>query len=599
MFTKTEKNSAPIQPHEDNSINWKKVAMTGLIGSAALLIGFLATRYRVAQSNEYLVRTGLFIDGISIDKKAFHLPYQTIVSLDLAPKSYSFTVHAMSQEKMEFILPAVFTIGPKDSEEHLKAYAKYLLYESEENVREIVRGMIEGETRVLAANMAIEEIFKGRTEFKEAMIKGVHHELDKFGLSVLNANIKELQDSAQSRYFSFLAQKITADAENQAKIDISEAKRKGDIGAKEREGTTRQRVAEVESETKIKENFNKNQREKSDAELNQNRALYQQQVQIARIESELNAAKRQEELQKDVELRRLDRETERRRATELSKATVESEIKSTEAAGEANSMKQIADAKLYADMKTADSLLYAKNREAQSIQAIYEAQAEGLQKIVDTFEGDNRALLNYLMIENDLYPKLADASARAIQGLDPKITIWNTGSSDGTSGKMSDFVKNIPPMLMTIEEQTGYSLPDWLLKKNKLVENDEIKAVENTIIQEAPKIAEPKIEIPKIIKPEPVVEEIRKQSKTNFSSLAKESSPKEKKLDLSKVEDLLVKSCGFRDRKLEKLMSGITEILKQSEVDTTKIVRLLLENGINGRNLAQVMDTVTPYLTKS
>ncbi len=391
---------------DSSHIDWKKLALGGLIGTAALAGAFLLTRYRVAQSNQYLVRTGIFIEGISIDKKVFHLPFQTLETLDLAPKSYSFTVNAMSQEKMEFILPAVFTVGPKDSEEHLKAYAKYLLYEPEESVRDIIRGMIEGETRVIAANMSIEDIFKGRTEFKEAIIKGVHQELDKFGLSVFNANIKELQDSAQSKYFSFLAQKISADAENQAKIDISEAKRRGDVGAKEREGTTRQRVAEVESETKIKENYNRNQREKSDAELNQNRAVYQQQVQIAKIESELNAAKRQEELQKDVELRRLERETERRRATELSKATVEAEIKATEASGEAVSMRQLADAKLYTEMKNADATLYAKNKEAQSIQAIYEAQAKGLQKIVDTFEGDNRALLNYLTLFTSQIPYL-------------------------------------------------------------------------------------------------------------------------------------------------------------------------------------------------
>ncbi len=70
------------------------------------------------------------------------------------------------------------------------------------------------------------------------------------------------------------------------------------------------------------------------------------------------------------------------------------------------------------------------------------------------------------MIENELYPKLADASARAIQGLNPKITIWNTGK-DGSGNKITDLAKTIPPLLTTIEEQTGLSLPDWLLKKNR------------------------------------------------------------------------------------------------------------------------------------
>ncbi len=52
--------------------------------------------------------------------------------------------------------------------------------------------MIEGETRVLAASMSIEEIFKGRTNFKTKIIDMVQEELSKLGLAIFNANIKEL-----------------------------------------------------------------------------------------------------------------------------------------------------------------------------------------------------------------------------------------------------------------------------------------------------------------------------------------------------------------------------------------------------------------------
>ena len=72
------------------------------------VVGFLATRYRIAYSNEYLVRTGLFIQDIAIDKKAFHLPFQTISRISLAPKSYSFHIHAMSNEKNGVLPPSSF-----------------------------------------------------------------------------------------------------------------------------------------------------------------------------------------------------------------------------------------------------------------------------------------------------------------------------------------------------------------------------------------------------------------------------------------------------------------------------------------------------------
>lgn len=431
------------------------------------VVGFLATRYRIAYSNEYLVRTGLFIQDIAIDKKAFHLPFQTINRISLAPKSYSFHIHAMSNEKMEFYLPAVFTVGPLDDVEHLKLYSKYLLYESDDTILDIVRGIIEGETRVLAANMAIETIFKGRSEFKEKIVHNVQSELAKLGLTIFNANIKELQDGPDSRYFKALAQKIAADAENQAKIDISEAKRKGDIGQKEREGDTRRQVIHIESATKVYENEREREIEASKTELAQKKAEYQQKVLVAQAESELNSLKRREELQKEVELKKLERETERIRAEQLSKSRVHAEIKATDATGEANAMRLLADARLYSQSKEAEAILVTKSKEAEGVKALYEAQAIGLKKVLEAFNGDTRAMLNYFMIEKELYPKLAEEAARAIKGLNPKITIWNTdGEGKGGFDGIHNLAKSIPPLVKTIEEQTGVTLPDWMIKKS-------------------------------------------------------------------------------------------------------------------------------------
>lgn len=477
-------------------------------------VGFLATRYKTAQSNEYLVRTGILINDIAIDKKAFHLPFQTLTHLSLAPKSYSFNIHSMSNEKMEFYLPAVFTVGPKDDMDHLKAYAKFLLYESDETVMNIVRGMIEGETRMLAANMSIESIFNGRAEFKEKIVHNVQEELSKLGLTIFNANIKELQDGPDSRYFKALAQKIAADAENQAKIDISEAKKKGDIGQKEREGDTRRQVMQIEAETKIFENARDREMELSKADLAQKKAEYQQKVLVAQAESELNAQKRREELQKEVELKKLERETERIRAQDLSKSRVQAEIKAVDAAGESDAMKRLADAKLYSETRNADAVLIMKTKEAEGTKAMYEAQAQGLHKVLESFQGDTRAMLNYFMIEKELYPKLAQEAANAIKGLNPKVTIWNTsngsGNGNGSFDGIHNLAKSIPPLMKTIEEQTGISLPDWVVKKsdnyhedfevakNKVQEvaNDNSQEAVNDKLQEAVKNIGSNVEIP-------------------------------------------------------------------------------------------------------
>lgn len=62
--------------------------------------------------------------------------------------------------------------------------------------------MLEGEVRILSAQLTVEQIFNDRKAFKETIITNVQEELELFGLQIYNANIKELQDSPGSEYFS-------------------------------------------------------------------------------------------------------------------------------------------------------------------------------------------------------------------------------------------------------------------------------------------------------------------------------------------------------------------------------------------------------------
>ena len=123
----------------------------------------------------------------------------------------------MTIEKLQFSLPAAFTIGPEDPQGALHNYAKILTGGGDGNkktaatgrshVQEIVKGIIEGETRVIVSGMTMEEIFKERQVFKNHVIENVQEELNQFGLKIYNANVKELQDTAGSEYFSFLAER--------------------------------------------------------------------------------------------------------------------------------------------------------------------------------------------------------------------------------------------------------------------------------------------------------------------------------------------------------------------------------------------------------
>lgn len=451
-----------------------EIVLGGLVGSGAVA-ALASFRYHVSGPDEYLVRTGLGIDDMIVSKKGFQWPFQTYQFIRMHPTNYSFDLQAMSSEKMEFVLPGSFTIGPYNDIECLKKYSRLL--QSKEALDVLVKGIVEGETRIQSASMTLEQIFNDRKAFKEILIKNVQEELDQFGLKIYNANIRELQDSPGSEYFSFLRQQKRSQAENRAKVDVAEAQKLGDIGQKEREAMTRQQIAQYEANTVLQENSRRQEIEKSHAELNVIKAIAQQKTQIAYIEAENSAKVREAELQREVEQKRIAMETEKLRAIDLAKSQVGAEAHIKDAEGAATSLKIKAEAELYAKQKEADAILYTKQKEAEAllffkqneakgITAVYEAQSDGLQKLIDSFGGNQAGLIQYLMLDRGLYERLAQTNADAIKGLNPKITIWNTnqdGENNSYTKPIADIIKMVPPLVSTINDQTGITPPSWLV----------------------------------------------------------------------------------------------------------------------------------------
>lgn len=308
--------------------------------------------YRVARASEYLVITGAGITDIKIAKKAWIFPGQSCTVFDVSPVNYTFEVQAMSAEKLPFVLPAVFTIGPRlDDDESLFLYAKLISPHDKlsHHVKELVQGIIEGETRVLAASMTMEEVFRGTKEFKQEVFSKVQLELNQFGLLIYNANVKQLVDVPGHEYFSYLGQKTQMEAANQAKVDVAEARMKGEVGSKLREGQTLQNAAKIDAETRIiatqrqgqgrKEEIKvktevkvfENEREaevaQANSELAKRKAGWAKEAQVAEVEAEKAVALREAELQKEVEILNALTQTEKLKAEFLSKASVEYETK--------------------------------------------------------------------------------------------------------------------------------------------------------------------------------------------------------------------------------------------------------------------------------
>lgn len=280
-------------------------------------------------------------------------------------------LQAMTIEKLQFALPAVFTIGPDNSMEALKKYA-LLLSESEtsaasggpskqptsskrNHVQDIVKGIIEGETRVIVSGMTMEEIFKERQIFKAKVIENVQNELDQFGLRIYNANVKELQDTPGSEYFASLSRKAHEGARNQARIDVAEALMRGEIGETEKKGKTTQEVSRINAETAVLETKRKIDQSQADAQLTNRQTELNMGIRLAKISASRQAEAKDAELQKEVETKRGETEIERLRATDVAKSKIQRE-----------SAEEAAKATLYAQTKAADGYYYKQKLEADA-----------------------------------------------------------------------------------------------------------------------------------------------------------------------------------------------------------------------------------------
>ncbi|KAI4239987.1 MAG: hypothetical protein L6R40_005419 [Gallowayella cf. fulva] len=455
--------------------------------------------YNVSDANSYLVITGGGIEDVKIVKKAWVWPWQKSSRISISPFDFEITLQAMTMEKLQFSLPAVFTIGPDDNNESLCKYAKILTGRAanaakkeasstgRNHVQDIVKGIIEGETRVIVSGMTMEEIFKERQIFKTAVIKNVQSELNQFGLRIYNANVKELQDTAGSEYFKVLSRKAHEGASNQAKVDVANAMMMGNIGEAEKRGKTRQEVSKIDALTAVLETQRKSEKAQADAQLATTQINLDMGISLAKIEATRRADAKDSELQRHVEIQRAQTELERRRATDLVNAKIhrESEQQKADAKfysenknadGHFYKQQQDAEARYLATVKGADALVnyFRATREAEAAFVARKKEAEGISEMAKAYSqmssvlGGPQGLLQYMMLQNNTYEKLAKANAQAINGLQPKITVWNTGDNNSSSSDATAPIRNIlqslPPLLSTINDQTGIAPPSWLAK---------------------------------------------------------------------------------------------------------------------------------------
>jgi flotillin len=153
-----------------------------------------------------------------------------------------------------------------------------------------------------------------------------------------------------------LSRKAHEGALNQAKIDVAEARMRGEIGEAEKRGKAKQEISKIDAETAVLETKRRNEQAQADAELTNCQTELDMGIQLAKITAQRQAERRDAELQREVETKRAETELERLRAIDVTKSKIAKEA-----------AQQNADATYYNQTKAADGVLYKQKIEADAL----------------------------------------------------------------------------------------------------------------------------------------------------------------------------------------------------------------------------------------
>ena len=412
---------------------------------------FLAKLYRRCPSNKVLVVYGRV--GLNKTVQCYHgggtfvWPLiQGCAFLDLTPRTIHIPLKgALSHQNIRVNVPSTFTVAIGLTSEIMNNAAVRLLELGHKEIESMATEIIIGQLRLTVASLRIEEINQDREMFLEAIKKNIEPELHKIGLTLLNVNITDITD--ESEYIESIGKKASSMAVNQAKVDVAEQEKQGDIGKALAEKDRRVSVASYNAEAVKGENDSKAHIALTNAMLAEKEAEASRRSQVAKQNAEAEIQKARAQAQAQL------LEADQIVPQEINKRKVQ-----IEAEAEAQKKKLIAQGE-------AQAILAIRQAEAEGIQKLLDAKAKGYKQLVEACGNDAKSASTMLLIEK--LEEIVRLQTEAIKNIKiDKITVWDSASSDkgsSTSNFISQFAKSLPP-LHDIASLAGLELPQYLGK---------------------------------------------------------------------------------------------------------------------------------------
>lgn len=425
------------------------IAVVAFVSFIFFTIIFLASRYKRCPSNKVLAVYGKLRGNKSV--KCYHgggtfiWPLiQDYEYLSLTPMTINIPLKgALSHQNIRINVPSTFTIAIDTTPETMNNAAIRLLGLNQRDMENMAHEIIVGQLRLTVASLTIEQINQDREKFLEAIRNNVDTELRKIGLVLINVNVTDITD--ESGYIMSIGKKAAAIAINQAKIDVADQEKKGEVGRALAEQEQRISVALYESQAVEGENNSQANIEQFNADLAERTADAQRRSEIAQQKAimEIQIAKAHAEL-KRLEAQEIVPKEIAKRSIEID-ASAAAEKRIREAHGEAQ------------------AIIAVKQAEAIGIKEVLNAKAQGYKQIVESCGNNTKDAATMLLVEK--LHEIVKLQSDAIKNIKiDKITVWDSGDGQkgsSTANFMSSMVKSLPA-LHDVAGMAGIDLPSFL-----------------------------------------------------------------------------------------------------------------------------------------
>ena len=455
--------------------NYASIGVMTLIVSLFSIILFLARIYKRCPSNKVLVVFGRIAGHKTVQcyhgGGTFVWPLiQDSAYLDLTPRTIHIPLKgALSQQNIRINVPSTFTVAIGTTPEVMNNASVRVLTLKNNEIESMATEIILGQLRLTVASLRIEEINQDRERFLESIKNNIEPELHKIGLTLINVNITDITD--ESDYIESIGKKAIASAVNQAKIDVAEQEKQGEIGKAAADKEKCIQVTTLQAQATEGENLAKGKVAMANSLLAEKEAEANKISEIARQKSQIQI----QESKSIAEKKRL--EVEEIVPKEIAKRKLEIDAAA------------VAQKDILQSQGEAEALVNLKKAEAEGISEVLKAKSEGYQQLIEACNNKPDQASTMLLIEK--LEQLVKLQAEAIKNLKiDKITVWDSGSNTGgkegkntTSNFISGMVKSLPA-LHDVAAMAGLDLPNYLGKIKPVSLEDKIHHKEEAL-QEA------------------------------------------------------------------------------------------------------------------